>query len=123
MRDAILKSLLRRISYATSFSTALWILATAPLGFSSQAVFEGLLSLLKLLDLPVALTCRLLPDPWDGLFAVHRPSTPTAFWRYLCVAVPVYVAVTYLPGLIRGTRNWMRRRRASTGSRMATAKR
>jgi hypothetical protein len=72
-----------------------------------RALYVGL----RLIDFPVAAVSRFLPPGGDELFSSHGSPTPEYLWHYLRVAVPVYMLLFYLPNLLRGGWERLRRRR------------
>lgn len=109
-RSAALVSLLRRAAYACTFATTVWLLATLPLGIPGGLAVRTLYYVLRFVDYPVAVAAHLIPAAGTELFGGHRPPTPELLFRYLRLAVPVYLALSYFPSLaIASWHRWRRR--------------
>jgi hypothetical protein len=76
-------------------------------------------SIMRWLDLPIALSTQLLPcnefaiDVW---FTVRCPNESGGlarfFWNHMRVGVPTYMLIFYLPASYRAGHGWWRRRRS-----------
>lgn len=101
----VLPGLAHRIAYATVVSVAIWYLLLVPFSETSlpRPLHDGLL---KLLDLPIAAVNTILPWQWKGIDAWSSERQPEygSIWKllyvHLRIAVPVYVALFYLPNAI-----------------------
>lgn len=95
---ALVGGLLQWSAYAATLATVLWLLVSLPI---PAGAVRPLLLVAKVLDLPVAVTGRILPEAWRGidLFTNNHDletGTPAFLLRHLCVAVPAYLGSFYL---------------------------
>lgn len=116
----ILGGLANRLAYSLLFGIATWLFAWLPGPYVGDLGFEFLL---RLVNAPVAFVSRYLPINWQALDLIwgnvpHFYKEYSFLFCHLRTAVPVYLAIFYLPNLIGSIRRRLARRKLQeeTGS-------
>ena len=116
-----LSSFSHRFAYAALISALVWVFFRLPLpeGTYPPTKWGVRNSVMRWLDLPIALTTQGLPcnefavDVW---FTVHCPHDSGGlarfFWNHMQVGVPTYMLIFYLPTAFRAARGWWRNHRS-----------
>lgn len=100
-----------RVAYSGLLALLVFDLAVLPLGIEDTRLLSRFL---MAANLPVSLVSLVLPYDWHGLdfpFGNTAQTGARAFWNHILIAIPVYVALSYMATLAwrGGRRIWLRR--------------